>query len=171
MVIENGTGISKEEIENRISRARESMRIRGTEILIVIGRSFYDRMGSLTYLTNHFPPFPPGAFSETVRGMGHGLLILPLEESPVLFVDHRNYRSEMVHIENVRMEANISAGVVGQLKKLAGKGVRAGIAGEDIMPATMYIDLTTALPDVSFKNANSLLEQMRANKSQAEVEY
>ncbi len=171
MVIENGTGISKEEIENRISRARESMRIRGIEILIVIGRSFYDRMGSLTYLTNHFPPFPPGAFSETVRGMGHGLLILPLEESPVLFVDHRNYRSEMVHIENVRVEANISAGVVGQLKKLVGKGVRAGIAGEDIMPATMYIDLTTALPDVSFENANSLVEQMRANKSQAEVEY
>ena len=60
MVIENGTGISKEEIENRISRARESMRIRGIEILIVIGRSFYDRMGCLTYLTNHFPPFPPG---------------------------------------------------------------------------------------------------------------
>jgi hypothetical protein len=71
----------------------------------------------------------------------------------------------MVHIENVRVEANISAGVVRQLKKLAGKGVRAGIAGEDIMPATMYIDLTTALPDVSFENANSLVEQMRANKS------
>ncbi len=147
------------------------MRARGIEILIVIGRSFYDRMGSLTYLTNHFPPFPPGAFSDTVRGMGHGLLILPLEDPSLLFVDHRNYRSEMVHIENVRVEANISAAVVGQLKKLAGKGVRVGIAGEDIMPATMYIDLTTALPDVSFENANSLVEQLRANKSQAEVEY
>ena len=54
MVIENGTGISKEEIENRISRARESMRIRGTEILIVIGRSFYDRMGQRGI------PMPPG---------------------------------------------------------------------------------------------------------------
>ncbi len=171
MVIEDGTGISKEEVENRISRARDLMRARGIEILIVIGRSFYDRMGSLTYLTNHFPPFPPGAFSDTVRGMGHGLLILPLEDPSLLFVDHRNYRSEMVHIENVRVEANISAAVVGQLKKLAGKGVRVGIAGEDIMPATMYIDLTTALPDVSFENANSLVEQLRANKSQAEVEY
>jgi hypothetical protein len=40
VVIENGTGISKEEIENRISRARESMRTRGIEILIVIERSF-----------------------------------------------------------------------------------------------------------------------------------
>ncbi len=171
MVIEDGTGISKEEVENRISRARDLMRARGIEILIVIGRSFYDRMGSLTYLTNHFPPSPPGAFSDTVRGMGHGLLILPLEDPSLLFVDHRNYRSEMVHIENVRVEANISAAVVGQLKKLAGKGVRVGIAGEDIMPATMYIDLTTALPDVSFENANSLVEQLRANKSQAEVEY
>jgi Xaa-Pro aminopeptidase len=171
VVIEDGTGISKEEVENRISRARDLMRARGIEILIVIGRSFYDRMGSLTYLTNHFPPFPPGAFSDTVRGMGHGLLILPLEDPSLLFVDHRNYRSEMVHIENVRVEANISAAVVGQLKKLAGKGVRVGIAGEDIMPATMYIDLTTALPDVSFENANSLVEQLRANKSQAEVEY
>jgi hypothetical protein len=56
VVIEDGTGISKEEVENRISRARDLMRARGIEILIVIGRSFYDRMGSLTYLTNHFPP-------------------------------------------------------------------------------------------------------------------
>ena len=110
MVLENGTGASKEEIKKRVSDSRDLMRAGELDVLLVIGRSFYDRMGSLTYLTNHFPPFPPGAFSETVRGMGHGVLVLPLEEEPLLFVDHRNYRREMVHVEKVQVEANISAG-------------------------------------------------------------
>lgn len=99
MVLKNGTGASKEEVGKRISDSRGLMRVQGLDVLIVIGRSFYDRMGSLTYLTNHFPPFPPGAFSETVRGMGHGVLVLPLDGEPLLFVDHRNYRREMVHVE------------------------------------------------------------------------
>ena len=67
MVIESGTGIAKEEILKRISDARGLMRGQGLAVLLVIGRSFYDRMGSLTYLTNHFPPFPPGAFSPAAR--------------------------------------------------------------------------------------------------------
>ena len=171
MVLENGTGASREEIQKRISDARGLMRAGELDVLIVIGRSFYDRMGSLTYLTNHFPPFPPGAFSETVRGMGHGVLVLPLEEEPLLFVDHRNYRREMVHVENVQVEANISAGLVNQLKRLGAQGARVGVAGEDIMPATMYIDLTTALPDAQFSNANALVEQLRARKSETEVAY
>ena len=171
MVLENGTGASKEEIKKRISDSRDLMRAGELDVLLVIGRSFYDRMGSLTYLTNHFPPFPPGAFSETVRGMGHGVLVLPLEEEPLLFVDHRNYRREMVHVEKVQVEANISAGLVNQLERLGAQGARVGIAGEDIMPATMYIDLTTALPDAQFSNANALVEQLRARKSETEVAY
>ena len=171
MVLENGTGASKEEINQRISDARGLMQGQGLDVLIVIGRSFYDRMGSLTYLTNHFPPFPPGAFSDTVRGMGHGVLVLPLEKEPLLFVDHRNYRREMVHVENVQVEANISAGLVSQLERLGAGGARVGVAGEDIMPATMYIDLTSALPDAQFSNANALVEQLRARKSETEVAY
>ena len=171
MVLENGTGASREEIQKRISDSRDLMRAQEIDVLLVIGRSFYDRMGSLTYLTNHFPPFPPGAFSETVRGMGHGVLVLPLEEEPLLFVDHRNYRREMVHVEKVQVEANISAGLVNQLERLGAQGARVGIAGEDIMPATMYIDLTTALPDAQFSNANALVEQLRARKSETEVAY
>lgn len=171
MVLENGTGASKEEIGKRIADARGLMREAELDMLLVIGRSFYDRMGSLTYLTNHFPPFPPGAFSDTVRGMGHGVLVLPIQEEPLLFVDHRNYRREMVHVEKVQVEANISAGLVNQLGRLGAERARVGVAGEDIMPATMYIDLTTALPNVQFSNANALVEQLRARKSETEVAY
>ncbi len=171
MVIESGRGISEEEIAQRLARARERMREEGLDVLLVIGRSFYDRMGSLAYLTNHFPPFPPGAFSEKVRGMGHGLLVLPREGEPVLFVDHRNFRREMVHIQEVRPEANISAACAARLKALgAGEG-RIGISGEDIMPATMYRDLAEALPRARFANANALVDRMRMRKSPAEVEY
>lgn len=171
MVLENGTGASKEETGQRISAARGLMREGGLDVLLVIGRSFYDRMGSLAYLTNHFPPFPPGAFSDAVRGMGHGVLVLPIEEPPLLFVDHRNYRREMVHVEDVRVEANISAALVARLERLGAARARVGIAGEDIMPATMYIDLVSALPDARFSNANALVERLRASKSETEVAY
>ncbi len=171
MVIESGTGIAKEEIQARLERARGLMREQGLGVLLVIGRSFYDRMGSLAYLTNHFPPFPPGAFSEKVRGMGHGLLVLPLEGDPVLFVDHRNFRREMVHVEDVRPEPNISLAAVNQLKRLGAEKARIGIAGEDIMPATMYLDISGALPGAEFTNANALVDGMRARKSPAETAY
>ena len=171
MVQEFGRGVSKEEIETRVARARGLMKEQGLDLLLVIGRSFYDRMGSLAYMTNHFPPFPAGAFSETVRGMGHGLLVLPLDEPPVLLVDHRNFRREMVHIEDVRPEPNISQEVVNQINVLgAGKG-HIGISGEDIMPATMYLDITRALPEAEFANANAIVDGLRARKSQVEVEY
>lgn len=171
MVIESGTGASKEEIEGRLARARARMKTQGLDVLLVIGRSFYDRMGSLAYLTNHFPPFPPGAFSDRVRGMGHGLLVLPSGAEPVLFVDHRNFRREMVHIGDVRPEGNISLACVNQLRRLGAERGRIGIAGEDIMPATMYRDLTGALPGARFENANDLVDGLRASKSPAEVEY
>lgn len=171
MVIESGTGMSKKEIQDRLSRARALMEEERLDVLLVIGRSFYDRMGSLTYLTNHFPPFPPGAFSDRVRGMGHGLLVLPCEDEPVLFVDHRNFRREMVHIEDVRPESNISLAVLNLLKHLGAEKGRIGISGEDIMPATMYRDLTEALSEARFSNANALVDRMRSSKSPAEVSY
>jgi len=171
MVIENGTGISKGEIEGRLARSRDRMKAQGLDVLLVIGRSFYDRMGSLAYLTNHFPPFPPGAFSEKVRGMGHGLLVLPAAAEPVLFVDHRNFRREMVHIADVRPEGNISLACANQLRRLGAERGRIGVAGEDIMPATMYRDLTAELPGARFENANDLVDGLRASKSPTEVEY
>ncbi|MFQ5675598.1 MAG: aminopeptidase P family N-terminal domain-containing protein, partial [bacterium] len=130
MVKESGTGVSKEVIQKRLARARRLMEEQSLDVLLVIGRSFYDRMGSLTYLTNHYPPFPPGAFSEKVRGMGHGLLVLPASGGPILFVDHRNFRREMVHIEDVRPESNISSAAVNQLKELDAGKAQIGIAGE-----------------------------------------
>ena len=171
MTLENGEGASREEVESRIAAARALMRAEGLDALLVIGRSFYDRMGSLAYLTNHFPPFPPGAFSDAVRGMGHGALVLPLEEAPTLFVDHRNYRGDMVRVDDARVEANMSAALVKRLERLGAADARVGVAGEDIMPATMYIDLISALPEARFSNANALVERLRARKSEAEVAY
>jgi len=171
VVIESGTGMSREEIQERLVRTRALMGEASLDVLLVIGRSFYDRMGSLAYLTNHFPPFPPGAFSDRVRGMGHGLLVLPCEGEPVLFVDHRNFRREMVHIEDVRPESNISLAVLSLLKHLGAEKGGIGVSGEDIMPATMYRDLTEALPEARFSNANALVDRMRSSKSPAEVVY
>lgn len=171
MVQESGTGVSKEIIQERLAGARKLMAEQSIDVLLVIGRSFYDRTGSLTYLTNHYPPFPPGAFSEKVRGMGHGLLVLPASEAPVLFVDHRNFRREMVHIEDVRPELNISLAAVNQLKELGAGKARVGIAGEDIMPATMYRDITEEMNETEFVNANAIVDGMRARKSAIEIEY
>jgi Xaa-Pro aminopeptidase len=172
MVIENGTGVSKEEVNSRLQKTRILMEKEKIEFLIVIGRSFYDRMGSLAYLTNHFPPFPPGAFSPTVRGMGHGVLLLPLDSNPLLLVDHRNFREDMVHIDDVQVETNFSKAIIDYLEQgLQKKNGRVGIAGEDIMPATMYIDLKQNLDNVNFVNSNYIVEQLRSEKTPVEIKY
>tara|TARA_Y100000588_G_C14227026_1_gene913624 strand:+ start:461 stop:1645 length:1185 start_codon:yes stop_codon:yes gene_type:complete len=172
MVLENGIGVTKEEIKSRLEKTRVLMKKEKIEFLIVIGRSFYDRMGSLAYLTNHFPPFPPGAFSSTVRGMGHGVLLLPLDSKPLLLVDHRNFREDMVRIEDVRVETNFSSSIINCLKIFFHNKIgTVGIAGEDIMPATMYIDLKSNLDKVNFVNANNIIEELRSEKSPTEIAY
>ncbi|MFQ5692294.1 MAG: M24 family metallopeptidase [Nitrospinota bacterium] len=169
MVEMEGRGTPGPEIRERLERARRAMAERGLDALFVIGRSFYDRLGDLAYLSNHFPPFPAGTFTKESRGAGHGVLILPAEGAPVLLVDRTGYRRDIVPIEDVRITSNIAPTVKEVLADRRLTAARVGIVGEDILPLALYRDLTEALPGVAWEPADAAVRGLRAVKTEAEI--
>src|SRR4051812_33429290 len=110
--------IDRDEILLRQATAREAAERAGYDALLVIGRSFYDRPGDLAYLTNHFPPFPTTVFTEHHRGLGHGILILPVHRNPVLITDPRKHRADLVVIEDVRATSDLMRMTIDVLRDL-----------------------------------------------------
>lgn len=161
--------ISPGEFEGRQEAARRAAAGRGLDALLVIGRSFYDRPGDLAYLTNHFPPFPATAFSGTIRGMGHGLFLLPVRGRPALLIDGRSYRKDLVVVDEVRASLDLAAGLAGLLQDRGLRTGRIGLVGEDIMPVALMRAVASALPGVAFEPAGDIVGGLRMVKSAGEL--
>src|SRR6188768_517488 len=125
--------IERDEILQRQERARAAAEAAGYDALLVIGRSFYDRPGDLAYLTNHFPPFPATVFTEEHRGLGHGILILPLRGEPVLITDPRRHRADLVPIADVRVTTNLMQTAIGVLREKGLDAGAIGVIGDDVL--------------------------------------
>ncbi len=162
-------GIKKREIKNRISKVRKIMEKEGMNALIVIGRSFYDRVGNLAYLSNHIPAFPASTFSGTVKGLGHGVLLLPLDDEPVLLVDGPDYREDLVAIDDVRIGLDMPSALKEILEEKELTEATIGIVGSDIMPLTFYWDISSKMPKIQFENADDIVNSLRAVKSKEEI--
>lgn len=160
--------VSKEEILGRLERTRKAAAERGFDGLVVIGRSFYDRPGDLAYLTNHFPPFPATVFSETQKGLGHGLLLLPVRGAPVLVIDGRAYRKEMMVVDEIRADTDLARGLVGALRDRGLSAAHLGLVGDDIMPLAMYRMIMEALPQLRLEPADEIVRRQRILKSPVE---
>ena len=160
--------VSKDEIRGRLDRTRTIAAERGFEGVVVIGRSFYDRCGDLAYLTNHFPPFPATVFSETQKGLGHGLLVLPVRGEPALVIDGRAYRKEMMVVDEVVADTDLARGLVGALRRRSLGGARVALVGDDIMPMAMYRSVAEALPALRLEPADEIVRRQRIVKSPAE---
>ncbi len=158
-------GISREEILGRLERTLQLTAERGLDGLVVIGRSFYDRTGDLAYLTNHFPPFPATVFSGAQKGLGHSLLLLPVKGAPVLIIDRRAYRTEMMVIDEIRADTDLARGLVAAVRDRGLSAARVGLVGDDILPLAMYRAITEALPALAIEPTNAVVRSQRVIKS------
>ncbi len=161
--------IPRDEFYRRQESARKLAAEAGLAGLMAVGRSFYDRPGPLAYLTNHFPAFPATAFAPGRRGLGHGVFILPVTGDPVLCVDLRGYRKELVAVEDVRQAGDLVGLAAEVLREKGLAGARLGLAGWDILPLAFYRDLTGLLPELRLEPADDLLNRLRRVKSEAEI--
>jgi Xaa-Pro dipeptidase len=166
--LESQRGIAREEFLARQARTRELAAGSGYAGVMVIGRAFYDRPGSLAYLTQHFPPFPATEFSELTRGLGHGVLILPVDGPATLVVDGGFYRDDLVVADQVRVAPNLPAGTVAALHDLGLAEAEVALVGEDILPLAFFGDLVDELPDLNLIADEGLVARQRLVKSAAE---
>lgn len=159
--------IAPEEYGLRRERLRQRLGQEGLAGAVVVGRSFYDRVGDLAYLCGHYPPFPASVFSGSVRGVGHGFLILPTERDPVLVVDGF-YRDDLVAIDDVRPSTNLVHGVASALEELGLHDRRLGLGGEDVLSLAFYKELSVRCPRVELSSIDPVLRGLRRVKSPAE---
>jgi Xaa-Pro aminopeptidase len=160
-------GITRQEYIERQHRVRAAARERGWRAVVAIGRAFYDRPGNLAYLSGHFPPFPASTFAGKMRGIGHSLVVLPVEGEPTLLVDGE-YREDLVAVGHVEQGGNLVAALIGSLQREGLATERLGLAGDDILPLTFYRELLSACPGLQLESADGILAAMRRRKSPAE---
>ncbi len=169
----NSPGISRNEVLERQERTRELAGRENLAAVMVVGRSAYDRPGHLAYLTNHFPPFPSTPFTETDRGMGHGIFLLPMEGEATLLIDRQSQaslRKDVVAADDVRVAPDMIVSLVDWLKERKLEAGRLGVMGEDLLPATIYRHVVAELPQLQVEPADPLVNQQRMIKSEAEIQ-
>lgn len=160
--------ITLTEFKKRQEQARSLARDLNVEALVVVGRAFYDRPGNLAYLTNYFPPEPTMVFGDDVRGAGHGVLLLPVKGEPILFT--AGAMPTNVAVDHVHPTTDLGKALVAALEERRLTGARIGIAGADIMPLTMYLDVRHHVPAVDWVCIDPALDELRRVKSPAEQE-
>ncbi|GAB4547196.1 MAG: aminopeptidase P family protein [Anaerolineae bacterium] len=161
-------GITRDEFLERQARTRELADAAGYAGVMVIGRSFYDRPGPLAYLTNHFPPFPATEFDGPIRGLGHGLCILPVDGPTTLIVDGSFYRSDLIVADEVRVAADLPGQTAAVLQELRLGSSQVGLVGEDILPLAFFGELLDEMPDLDLVPDERLVARQRLVKSPAE---
>jgi Xaa-Pro dipeptidase len=166
--LEEERGISRAEFLARQARTRALAHSAGYRGVLVIGRAFYDRPGSLAYLTHHFPPFPTAEFDGGTRGLGHGVLVLPLEGPAVLVVDGAFYRDDLIVADEVRVAPDLPAGTAAALHGLDLASAQLALVGEDILPLTFFGELMDEAPGLDLCPDDRLVTQQRLVKSPAE---
>jgi Xaa-Pro aminopeptidase len=160
--------ISRDEFLARQVRTRELVAAAGYAGVMVIGRSFYDRPGALAYLTHHFPPFPATESDGPIRGLGHGVFVLPVEGSATLVVDGSFYRDDLIVADDVRVAPDLPAETAAVLRDLRLGSAPVGLVGEDILPLAFFAEVLDEVPSLDLVPDERLVAQQRWVKSPAE---
>lgn len=159
----------KEEMDKRVGKLREIASMRGFEGVIVVGRA-PDRNGDLMYLCGHFPMLAGHPSRYAVRGRGLGLLYVPTDPkiAPSLAVSTPFYVPGHGIGETV-VNPNLVAGITSILEGAKTRGATVGIVGLDIISAMNYAELLQYNPNVRFVEADDIVMNMRAVKSEPEL--
>lgn len=158
------------DVHRRQDIVRAEAERRGFAALVVVGRSFYDRCGDLAYLTNHLPPFPTAIGAEGISGLGHAFLILPSTGEPILLTDLRRHRQDIVAVHDTRAHADLEAALLDAIDALGLPSGRVGIAGLDLLPATLDRRLRERFPRLAFGDAGDTVAAFRQIKEPLELD-
>ena len=161
--------ISLVEIEQRQGRLRQALGEAGLDGALAVGRGFFDRPGSMAYLTGHIPPFISAPFDGTMAGMGLGVAILPAAGDPIV-IDTYPSRPDRTPVRDLRASGSVVADTVAALRERGLGAAKVAVVDGDLLPWAFARALNAALPDLRLVPFDAPVAQMRAVKSPAEVE-
>lgn len=160
-------GIGLAEISGRQERLRRALAEAGLPGALAVGRGFFDRPGSLAYLTGHIPPFISAPFAGAGAGIGLGVAILPVTGEPVV-IDTYPSRPDRTPVGDLRASTRVVTDTVAALRE---KGLTQSIAviDGDLLPWAFARALEAGLPDLKLVAFDEAVARLRAIKSPAEV--
>ncbi|HEY0917646.1 M24 family metallopeptidase [Devosia sp.] len=158
-----------EEYAGRIQRVRELAGMRGFEGVVVVGRA-PDRNGDMLYLTGHVPMLAGHPSRFAIRGRGLGLLFVPTDPRlPTEVVVTTPFHTPAHGVGGITVNPNIVRGITQVLEAGGYSGATLGLVGLDVISAMTYEELVRYNPTVRFVEADDLVMNLRAVKSEVEL--
>ncbi len=160
------------EYHNRVEKCRESARREGLDAVIAVSRS-PDRTGHVRYLSNYYNPVSYNPSTNVSLGLGYTVVLIPIENDPVLIVGFPpNESGQEVATTDVRVYPFMFDFAKSIREVVESKGLKKstiGVAGLDVISGQIYLEMVHMMPNVTFKNANTIIEDQRMIKSANEI--
>ncbi|MEV4422484.1 Xaa-Pro peptidase family protein [Patulibacter sp. NPDC049589] len=165
------------EHEDRWRRAQDALRARGLDGLLVWSRGggALDGFFDVFYLSGHYtywPLMPDIPLPGSVPGAGrsHAAFVLPADGEPTLVVDVPDWRRDRVGVADVRYATDLPRVVAEVLAERDLRGGALGLAGGDVIVASLDRRVRTLLAGTTLVAADDLLQRLRYLKSPAELD-
>lgn len=153
---------SPAERERRYRVLREGMSANGLEALVICSRGDEFVRGRVQYVSDIF------------QWAGRGFVVLPAKGEAVFIVDPLwglGYAMQGGWLNDYRMPANAGAEIGAVLGDLGLSSASVGVVGlADITAVADYEDMKAAQPGVDWQDATDLFDDIRAIKSEEEIE-
>jgi Xaa-Pro aminopeptidase len=164
--------IPRQEFAERRRKAAQMAKQAGLKGLVVAARGggSLDRYGDVMYLANFytlFPYIPDLAGNWNARA--HTFLVLSAEGEARLVVDCAYDDTVALEVSEIIRADLVIEGVIGAMRQLGLDAGPVGLVGGDVMTVDVYRALSTACPGVDWRNGQSILSDLRAIKSPAEI--
>jgi Xaa-Pro aminopeptidase len=145
---------------------------RGLDGVVVFSRggAFMDMSHDVLYLANHYSQQP---YMGDEAGIGtarsHGVCIVPVEGPVRVVVDIPWWRPDLVVADEITTTIHVIKGTAAALREAGLAKGRVGLVGASYMTAASYLGLVADLPDIELVREDHLVEQLRVDKSPAEL--
>jgi Xaa-Pro aminopeptidase len=163
--------IPKEEYKERQEKCRKAAAEKNYNALMVWSRGggTVERYAEVLYLANHYSeyPFTPNLLPH-YSARGHSVVIIPVDDEPVLLVDIPYYREDLIAVDDVRNDAHLLRLAVEVLKEKGLAKAKIGLVGTDMFPLQFLKYFEAELPNLEFVEADDILVDMRIYKSESE---
>jgi Xaa-Pro aminopeptidase len=160
-----------QEMHKRRERVKRIASTRGFDATLVIGRA-PDRAGDMRYLCGNKPYLSGHISRYGYRGRGFGALLLPTDSGaePTLVCTTPFYIPP-IDVEDIVIDTHFSRGLASALEKHGLSQGNIGLVGVDILSVLLYQDLLRLAPGARFVEADDVVTNLRAVKSEFELSF
>jgi Xaa-Pro aminopeptidase len=158
----------EQEYYTRMLNARKEASKRGFSCLVIFGLA-PRRTGDLMYLCGHQPLLPGHPRRYTFKGRGYSAIVLPVEQEPCLLTTTPFYEKDL-YIKDITYGDDLMEEIAKAVNKYGLGKSDIGIVGMDILAVSLYEDLKKELYQARFFHADDIIMNLRAAKSEYEIE-